>query len=121
MNKFAMFVLVLSLAAGAGLLAAGVAEYSQAQDDVEPGKGPGFGGGPGRGARMFQESDTNHDQKLSWDEFNAMREKKAQEMFKQTDKDHDGFLSQEELREGRQERMEKMKNFRHEGGRPFNH
>ena len=58
---------------------------------------------------MFKEADTNHDGKLSYDEFKAAHEKHMEERFKKMDTNGDGFVDETEMKAGHEEMREKMK------------
>lgn len=71
-------------------------------------------GGPGGGMgsdheHMMEQADTNHDGKISHDEFKAAHEKRMEEMFKKLDANGDGFIDKDEMRKGREAMREKMK------------
>ena len=61
---------------------------------------------------MFKDADTNHDGKVSMDEFKAEHEKHMQEMFKKLDTNGDGFIDEAERKAGH-ESMEKNCKMRH--------
>ncbi|HEY3327838.1 MAG TPA: EF-hand domain-containing protein [Novimethylophilus sp.] len=58
---------------------------------------------------MMEQADTNHDGKVSHDEFKAAHEKRMEEMFKKLDANGDGFIDKDEMRKGREMMREKMK------------
>lgn len=95
MNKF------LGISAGAVLLLA-LQGTAWAENPPPPGDGHGRHG-------MFEDADTNHDGKLSYDEFKAFHEKQMQEHFKKMDTNGDGVIDQEEARKGRDMMREKMR------------
>ena len=57
---------------------------------------------------FFEDADTNHDGKVSFDEFKAFHEKMLQEHFKKLDANGDGVIDKEEARKGRDDMREKM-------------
>ena len=68
---------------------------------------------PDRMSHMMN-ADTNHDGKISWDEFRAASEKRSEEHFKRMDTNGDGFIDEaekhaafEKMREHRKEWREK--------------
>jgi hypothetical protein len=68
---------------------------------------------PDRMSHMMK-ADTNHDGKISWDEFRAASEKRSDELFKRMDTNGDGFIDEaekhaafEKMREHRKEWHEK--------------
>ncbi len=67
------------------------------------------GDGPGGMHRnIMEEADTNHDGKVSFDEFKAAHEKRLEERFKKLDANGDGSVDKDELRKGRDTMREKM-------------
>lgn len=58
---------------------------------------------------MMEQADTNHDGKISHDEFKAAHEKRMEEIFKKLDTNGDGFIDKDEMRKGREMMREKMK------------
>ncbi len=91
-----------SLLVGAALLASG-AGYA-APNAAAPANPAA---GPPRGQSMMERMDTNHDGKISYDEFRVAQEQRAQREFKQIDANGDNVLTDEELRTAR-ERMREM-------------
>lgn len=68
------------------------------------------GGGPdAKPHNMMEEADTNHDEKVSFDEFKAGHEKRMQAHFKKMDANGDGFIDQAEAKKGREQMRENMK------------
>lgn len=66
--------------------------------------------GPGeKPGKMMEQADTNHDGKISADEFKAAHDKRSQEHFKKMDANGDGFIDKEEMKKGREQMREKMK------------
>lgn len=55
-----------------------------------------------RGARMFQETDTNTDGFITRDEMLAKQQARVDEMFTTIDADKDGKLSKDEMAKGRE-------------------
>ena len=91
-----------TIAVGSALMGLAVASWSMENPPM---------GGPGN---MLEQADTNHDGKVSYDEFKAFHEKRMQEHFKKMDLNGDGYIDKEEaakaremMHEKRQERMEK--------------
>ena len=62
----------------------------------------------GRPGNMMEQADTNHDGKVSYDEFKALHEKRMQEHFKKMDTNGDGFIDKDEAAKVREMRREKM-------------
>lgn len=62
-----------------------------------------------RGAKMFEEADTNKDGKLTKDEMRASHDKRIDKMFSELDTDKSGDLTKAELDAGRDKMREKMK------------
>lgn len=58
----------------------------------------------------MMKADTNHDGKISHDEFRAAREKRSEEHFKRMDTNGDGFIDKAEM----QAAFEKMREHRKE-------
>jgi len=96
MNKF------FAVSAGAALL---LALQGTAWAEEPPPPPPGEEGGH---HGMMEKADTNHDGKISYDEFKAFHETKMQEHFKKEDLNGDGFIDKEEARKGREMMREKM-------------
>lgn len=68
-------------------------------------------GGPGSDREhheMMEQADTNHDGKVSFDEFKAFHDKRMQEHFKKMDTNGDGFIDKDEMRKNREMMREKM-------------
>jgi hypothetical protein len=61
---------------------------------------------------MLESADTNHDGKVSYEEFKAEHEKHMQEMFKKLDTNGDGFIDESERKAGHEKMREKMKEMR---------
>lgn len=70
-------------------------------------KGDGHRGD--RGAKMFEEADTNKDGKLTKAEMVTSHEKRIDKMFTELDTDKSGDLTKAELDAGRDKMREKMK------------
>lgn len=93
---------LLSISAGAVLL------FSlQGAAWAEP--SPPSPGADGERHGMLEEADTNHDGKVSYEEFKAFHEKRMQEHFKKLDANGDAFVDKEEMRKGRDMMREKMR------------
>lgn len=105
-------VLIGSLLVGAALLVSG-AGYA-APGATAPANPPA---GPPRGQSMMERMDANHDGKISYDEFRAAHEQRAQREFKQIDANGDNVVTEDELRTAR-ERMRDMHRARMEQQRP---
>lgn len=86
--------ILIAAAAGAALIAAGVA-VAETAGAPAPGAAPA--GGP---HRMMEEADTNHDGTISRAEFNTG----VQARFARLDTNRDGSLSREEMQAGRPDR-----------------
>jgi len=95
MNKF------LSMSASAVFL---LALQGAAWADEPPAPPPGS-----EHQGMLEQADTNHDGKVSYDEFKAFHETKLQEMFKKLDTNGDGFIDKDEARKARDSMREKMR------------
>lgn len=78
---------VLTAVAMAGLVQAGLvyAGHEKGHEGCYQDKG-----------KMFKESDTSGDGKLSHDEFKAQHDKRGEEMFKRMDANADGFVDEAE-------------------------
>lgn len=92
MRKFSGFVLAVALLGAQG----GAWAMMQGGPEGMPGK-------------MMEEADTNHDGKISFDEFKAAHEKRMQEQFKHMDANGDGFVDKTEMEKGREQMRERMK------------
>lgn len=64
---------------------------------------------------LMERADTNHDGKISMDEFKAAHEKRVEEMFKRMDTNGDGFIDKDEMRKHREMMREKMREHMHQG------
>lgn len=58
---------------------------------------------------MMEQADTNHDGKISHDEFMAAHQKLLEERFKKLDTNSDGFIDKDELRKGCMTMRQNMK------------
>lgn len=58
--------------------------------------------------RMLEQADTNHDGKVSLEEFKAAHEKRVEAMFKKIDANGDGFIDKDEMRKAREAMHERM-------------
>lgn len=63
----------------------------------------------GNHENMMEQADTNHDGKISHDEFKAAHEKRMEEMFKKLDANGDGAIDKDEMHKGREMMRERMK------------
>ncbi len=97
----------IGIAVGAALLLA-MQGAAWANHD---GSGPHAGGNDGMGGhqQMMEQADTNHDGKISHDEFKAAHEKRMEEMFKKLDANGDGFIDKDEMAKGRDAMRERMR------------
>lgn len=59
------------------------------------------------GAHPLENADTNHDGKISFDEFKAAHEQRMEKHFKLMDKNGDGFIDAQE-RQAMQDKMREM-------------
>lgn len=93
----------IGIAAAAALLLALQAPAWANHDGSGPHPGDGMGG------KMMEQADTNHDGKISHDEFKAAHEQRMEEMFKKFDANGDGFIDKDEMAKGREAMREKMR------------
>lgn len=67
------------------------------------------GGPDGMSLNMMEDADTDHDGKISFDEFKSKREKSMREHFRMLDANGDGFVDKAEAQKGRERLKERMK------------
>jgi hypothetical protein len=66
----------------------------------------------------FEDSDSNKDGKLTWDEFKSAHEKRLKNRFERLDQNGDGSVTKDEADKARAEMKKRFEEFRNREGRP---
>jgi hypothetical protein len=99
-EMFLLATTILFASTTAGMALQGVLHHGRPGFERMHGKPDGDR--PDRGARMFEETDTNKDGFVTRDEMLAKQQARLDEMFTTVDTDKDGKLSRDEMQKGRE-------------------